>query len=221
MLGADTVTIVDLSEYHVYIRRASGSKDGTTASGAASRDGRPSLQATKEQLSSDFFRSGTVWPPESEPLVHRVPRHSTLSTPGSPDHGPHVLASTADDESDIYDFSSAASVDLLGDLLKSYLTSRRVWWSRGNKIDPLGARIAKLAPADVNTNMILPSLDVGGRAHFAVFASWRSSQPQASESNGDLQFVRMLCGAVQASLAIRRMRELEQSQISYSNLQAQ
>ena len=220
MLGADTVTIVDLSEYHIYIRRASNSKDGT-ASGTASRDGRPSLQATKEQLSSEFYKSGTVWPPESEPLVHRVPRHSTMSTPGSSDHGPRVLASTANDERDIYDFSSAAAVDLLGDLLKSYLTSRRVWWSRENKADPLGSRISTFAPTDVNTHMILPSLDVGGRAHFAVFASWRSSHPQSLENAGDLQFVRMLCGAVQASLSIKRMRELEQSQISYSNLQAQ
>lgn len=77
-----------------------------------------------------------------------------------------------------------------------------------------------LMPMQCQTALASAFMTYDGKQRFAVFATW-NQQPSEDSNSIALPFVTILGGYALAALAIRKVRSIEQSQISYSNLQAQ
>ncbi|WWD18560.1 hypothetical protein CI109_103013 [Kwoniella shandongensis] len=203
MLKADSVAIISMEDYQLFIRRNSnGPLDG--------KHGKEKLD-TKERIINDYLK-GKPWPEHVEAVINYVPRVNGMGIP--------VLGRSSAHDTQ-FAFNELGAEATLSEFLKSYLTSRQFWWDREQSSDPLSKRIMGLMPAECETALGTPFMGYDGKVRFAAFATW--NRPPSSfmdSSTTGLSFVGILGGCVMAALAIRKMRGLDQSQISYSNLQA-
>ncbi|KAK8858668.1 hypothetical protein IAR55_002897 [Kwoniella newhampshirensis] len=202
MLKADSVVFISMEDYQLFIRRNSGTMEG--------KHGKAKID-TKERIINDYLQ-GKPWPEDVEAVVNYVQR---ANDKGIPILGMSTLRQTE------FGFDEAGAVQTLADFLKSYLSSRQFWWDREEGADDLSQRIMALMPDQSETVLGMPFMAYDGKMRFAAFATW--NRPPASfmeSSTTGLSFVGILGGCIMAALAIRTMRGIEQSQISYSNLQA-
>lgn len=199
ILQADAVAIVNMDEYQLFVRRAS--------SGGQNKPDKHS----KEDIIAGFLR-GKPWPDHVDPVVHYVPVRN--------DSGIQILGSSADGEA-AFHFHHDDSETVLGDFLKSWLRNGHFWCDRDNS-DELSRRIMALMPEQSQTTLATALMTYDGKTRFATFASWNRPPSTFGESSTvALPAPGILGGIAMAALAIRKVRSLEQSQISYSNLQAQ
>lgn len=202
VLGADAVVAVAMDEYQLYFRRnnATGEKDKREDKDMNSR------------LISDFL-AGKDWPLDIEPVVVHVPKIQRV--------GAKVLGKDSEPGFDFH-FDLQGADTILADYLKLYLKTRRVWWDRSDDDDDLTQQIYSLMPEQSHTTMATAFMVHNGFIRYAVFATWKKPPGAVARSSEmALPFTWIMGSCTMAATAIRKMRSLEQSQITYSNLQAQ
>lgn len=201
VLGANAACIVDLSDYQLFIRKTRGSTAGTeVATGGA--EGSPG--STKENIIRSFL-SGEPWADWTEPVVNA--RRSAVS----------ILGSSGND----FAFESRGAATTLAEYVSAYLRQRRFWWDREDMSDSLASQLLLLMPAGTQTVLANVFLAYNGTLQFAVFVAWdRAPASFDDTSRLAMPFVYIVGAALVSSMAVVRMRGIEESQISYSNLQA-
>jgi hypothetical protein len=157
------------------------------------------------------FLLGKPWLAHVEPVVHHIPR-----TIGS---GIQVLGEDSEGDASFNFHQSRAEATLAG-FLKAWVRTRHSWWDRENSEDETAQQFMSLMPMQCQTALASAFMTYDGKQRFAVFATW-NQQPSEDSNSIALPFVTILGGYAFAALAIRKVRSIEQSQISYSNLQAQ
>jgi len=203
ILQADAVAVVNLDEYQLFVRTNSTDDD---------RSRSHSDKSTKEDVVADFLM-GKPWPARIEPVVNYVPR-----TNGS---GVQLLG-TDSDLGQHFHFHQEHSEATLGEFLRKWLHNGHFWLDRKEKGDDVSRRLLSLMPEQCQTMLATALLTHDGKPRFASFVSWNRPPSAFNESNTvALPGASILGGIAMAALAIRKVRSLEQSQISYSNLQAQ
>jgi hypothetical protein len=204
ILRADSVAMVDMDEYQLFIRR--------TGEEQLSSGGKKPKPETKEHIVTEFLK-GKPWPAHIDPVVQYVPRSTEL--------GVRVLGSDHLDPEDKHKFGVRGAENTIADFLRVWLKTRHFWWDREDG-DDLSQRIMGLLPGSAQTVMAMAFMTADGKIKFATFASWRQSPSQFGDSGTmALPFAWIIGGCTMAALAVHRVRGLEKSQISYSNLQAQ
>jgi hypothetical protein len=204
-LKADAVAIVNIDEYQLFIRRSSGSEPDSKT--------KDNQSETKEAIIGSFLQ-GKRWPADIEPVVHHVPRS----------HEPGVTVFGTDTASDTYafHFEKEGTERTMSDFLGTYLKTRHFWWDREDSEDDLSKRIMDLMPDEAQTVLGTAFMTYEGKPRFAMFAAWNRPPSEFGDShNIALPFAHNLGSCTLAALAVRKVRTLEMSQISYSNLQAQ
>jgi hypothetical protein len=206
ILRADSVAIVDMDEYQLFIRRTSGDQN------PPNRGPKKKRFDSKENLVSQFLQ-GKPWPVDVDPVVQYVPR--------SNESGVQVLGTDSDDPEDRHHFDTPGAENTVNEFLRTWLKTRHFWWDREDG-DQLCQKIMGLVPDKSQTVLAMAFMTYDGRIRFATFVSWRQSPSTFGDSGTmALPFAWIVGGCTMAALAIKQVRNLEQSQISYSNLQAQ
>jgi signal transduction histidine kinase len=205
ILKADAVAIVNIDEYQLFIRRATGTDFDASH--------RKIKDRTKESIITSFLQ-GKSWPTDIDPVIHYVPRSNRS--------GVTVLGTDSGDQACTFHFDRHGAEQTLSEFLETFLKTRHFWWDREDTQDELSQRIMDLMPGKAQTTLGAAFLSYEGKAKFAMFASWdRPPSAFGDSQTVALPFAWILGGCTAAALAVRKMRALEQSQISYSNLQAQ
>ena len=199
ILKADSVTLVDLADYALYVRRSADA---------------PKLKQdkqTKETILASFL-SGKPWPTEYEPIVHYIPKTS--------EPGLKVLGADAESEMTSH-FNRPGSEDVMRDFVQHWTQTRHFWWDREDQEDELSVRLMQCMPEAALTTLATTFITYDGRPRFAMFACWKKAPSSFGDSQmAGLPFTWIVCGCAMAALSVRTTRALGQSQISYSNLQA-
>ena len=204
MLKADAVAIVHMGDFQVFVRRKTDP------------DIRPSGKehgnVTADVIAN--FLQDKPWPANIEPVVQHVAR-----TSGTSDLRIPILGADGDLH---FHFDRSDAVATMGNFLQSWLRSRRAWWDREDADDEMTQRIMALVPEQCQITLTTEWMTADGKQHFATFVSWCRPPPNFDESDtAPIRFAGILGGHAMAALAISKVRSVEQSQISYSNLQAQ
>ncbi|OCF54830.1 hypothetical protein L486_07485 [Kwoniella mangroviensis CBS 10435] len=202
LLKADAVVVVSLDDYHLFIKKQEN------AGPLHTKRGKDRIK-TKEKIIIDYLK-GEPWPSDIEPVINYV---------GRP-HRAEVLGLSADRGTNFHlDTTGVESV--LAEFLKVYLSTRQFWWDREENVNPLSMRIMDLMPTEAQTALSTTFMGHDGNIKFVTFATWNEPPSSLVDSSiVSLPFVWILGGCLMAALAMKKIRTLEQSQISYSNLQA-
>ena len=207
ILSADAVAIVSLSDYQLFVRRST-----SAAPGADKRPYKGSDRDTKKCLVANFLQ-GSPWPKHMEPVVHFVPKEEKA--------GLQVFA-TETNEGAEFSFSEPGSEAVIAEYLKAWFKTRHFWYDKEDPEDDLGKRLIALMPNGTQTLLATAFMTYDGQMKFAAFAAWNRPPTTFGDSSvAALPYAWNTGWFALAALAIRRMRSMEQSQISYSNLQAQ
>ena len=224
ILGADAVAIYNMEDYSLFYRRTDA----------------PDLELDKNVVDPanasplfDFMH-GRPWPENLQPIVHHIP--SSMG-PRDPLLGVSLAQGTGDGATSAvekdgttsseqlvnkaFDFAAPDMSQTLAEALVAYLTKRRFWWQRHGS-SPLEQKVLAIVPGETQTLLVHFMFTFDGRLRTATFACWNRAPAQFEESNTlSLPFMQILGGLSGAALSFRKVRSMEQSQISYSNLQAQ
>ncbi|WWC88463.1 uncharacterized protein L201_003374 [Kwoniella dendrophila CBS 6074] len=209
MLRADAVVVVNVEDYHLFIKVHDNENGGTL-------DGKKGYERikTKEKTIHDYLK-GDPWPSDIEPVINYVGRQQNNA---------EVLGIACDEndpKSSKFHFDTTGVESVLSQFLKKYLETRQFWWDREENDDPLSKRIMDLMPTEAQTALGTTFMGHDGKIKFVMFATWNKPPSSLVDSSMvALPFVWILGGCLMAALAMKKVRDLEQSQISYSNLQA-
>ncbi len=120
-----------------------------------------------------------------------------------------------------FSLNTEGAESTVSDYIVQFFKTRRFWWDRTDSEDGLALRMmAFMRPKRRHCSpMCLPRMTAAA-AHQPCGVE-PSACLFADESRLALPFVYILGGVSMAALSIRKIRSMEQSQISYSNLQAQ
>lgn len=203
ILKADAVAIVQLDNYQLYFKR----------------DNRLELNLTsnpENDISNPlhtFLRGGT-WPSECEPVVRYT------AVPGVPP-APLLGSASANGKAQ-FSFKTEGAESTVSDYIVQFFKTRRFWWDKTDSEDGLALRMMAFMPSETQTLLANVFTTPDGRLRHISLVAWnRPPASFADESRLALPFVYILGGVSMAALSIRKIRSMEQSQISYSNLQAQ
>lgn len=197
ILGADAVSMVDLRVFQLFLRRK------TTA---------PQDEGmTKGTIVADFLQ-GKPWPDNFEPVVN--------FSASSAYEDARVLGQNCAPGFE-FDFHQPDTHEVLSQFIKRYLLTRHNWWDREDPNDELAKQMFLFMPDQAKTVLATVFLTYSGAPRYATFAVW-SRPPCAFDDSSRLAlpFVWIISAALASSLAILRMRAIEESQITYSNIQA-
>ncbi|WVR06437.1 hypothetical protein IAU60_003468 [Kwoniella sp. DSM 27419] len=202
LLKADSIVVVNMEDFQLFIKKVKSSV-------LDNKKGKDRLQ-TKENIIHDYME-GKPWPSEVEPVVTYTGDQGSVQ----------VLGSSSGTRETQYHFDEAGVETTLSEFLKTYLQTRQFWWDREDSSDDLSRRVMALMPRESQTAMGTAFLGSDGKVRFAMFATWNHPPSSLVDSSMiALPFVWILGGCLMAALAMKKMRALEASQISYSNLQA-
>ena len=195
MLEADDVVILSAADFQLYTRRIG-------------LDPVPKKKLKKEQLVADML-AGRPWPANIEPVITHAPRasESGLILLGSDGEGQHHV-------------DAPDGPAIVSEFIKDFFVCRRYWYARDDEDDELSKRVMSLMPAKTHTALALTWMNYNGALRFVTFVAWDRPPSMLGNTAKALPFTWIMNGLTAAALAIRSVRNLEQSQISYSNLQA-
>jgi hypothetical protein len=228
ILGADAVAIYNMEDYSLFYRRTDA----------------PDLELDKNVVDPantsplfDFMH-GKPWPENLQPIVHHIP---SAMGPREPLLGISLASKEGDAETSgvdgtgmamngengeqsvrkAFDFSAPDLTQTLSEALREYLTKRRFWWQTHGS-SALEQKVLAIVPSETQTLVVHFTFTFDGRLRTATFGCWNRPPAQFDESSTlSLPFMQILGGLSGAALSFRKVRSMEQSQISYSNLQAQ
>lgn len=214
ILGADAVAMYDMEDYQLFFRR-------TDAPDMALD--RATSDITKPSPLYSFMK-GEPWPANLQPIVHHVP---TALHSRNPILGVSVAQRKDKDNSDgdeevmKFDFGAEDIQSTISQLIVEYLTNRRFWWHRDSD-SALGRKVAAMFPSQTQTLLVTFMFTFDGQVRNVTLAAWDKPSSKFEDSSTlSLPFIQVLGGLGVAALTFRKVRSMEQSQISYSNLQAQ
>lgn len=198
ILRADGVCMVDLHEYQLYIRKGGSRKDFKS-------------KQTKESIVSEFLQ-GKEWPRNVEPVVKHAPR--------SENPGVEIMGQSGAADA-IFDFDKPEAITTLAEFIKEYFTNRHFWWDCEDPSDKLAHRLMCFMPHKTQTLLASVFMTHNGTLRHATFISWERPPANFDDSSRlALPFVWIIGAALASGLAVTRVRNVEESQITYSNLQA-
>ncbi|WRT67849.1 uncharacterized protein IL334_004823 [Kwoniella shivajii] len=204
LLKADAVVVLNMEDYHLFIRKNSNGSDPLNGEMGNDRI------KSKEKILNDYLQ-GQPWPSDIEPVINYTGRA----------RGAQVLGLSAD-ESTKFRLDTPGAESVLTEYLREYFVTRHFWWDKEDDTDVLSQRIMGLMPAQAQTALGATFMGHDGKIKFCMFATWNNPPSSLVDSSlVSLPFVWILGGCLMAALAMKRIRALEQTQISYSNLQAQ
>ncbi|WWD04951.1 hypothetical protein V865_003022 [Kwoniella europaea PYCC6329] len=203
LLKADAVAVINLEDYHLFMKKQEN--EGPLHN----KKGKDRIK-TKEKIINDYLK-GEPWPADIEPVINYVGRQQ----------GAEVLGISSADKETHFHFDTAGVESVFSEFLKVYFSTRQFWWDREENDNPLSMRIMDLMPTQAQTALGTTFMGHDGKIKFAMFATWNKPPSSLVDSSMvSLPFVWILGGCLMAALAMTKIRALEQSQISYSNLQA-
>ncbi|WWC70842.1 uncharacterized protein I206_104794 [Kwoniella pini CBS 10737] len=210
LLNADAVVVLNMEDYQLFIKKSSS----VSSHALEGKKGKDRIRS-KEKIIIDYM-NGDPWPEDIEPVINYIGKQSSQA---------EILGSAfskGDIElSDQFNFDVPDVEDTLGEFLKTYLSKRQFWWDREENTDSLSGKIMQLMPQQAQTALGTTFLGHDGKIKFVMFATWNTPPSSLVDSSMiALPFVWILGGCLMAALAMKKIRALEQSQISYSNLQA-
>ncbi|WVW84762.1 hypothetical protein I302_106797 [Kwoniella bestiolae CBS 10118] len=204
LLKADAVAVVNLEDYQLFMRKQSSS--GGSVEG---KKGKSRIE-TKEKIINDYLK-GEPWPADVEPVINYGGRQS----------GTEILGFSANDPRIRFRLDADGVESVLAEFLRVYFATRRFWWDREENEDPLSSKIMNLMPPQAQTALGTTFMGHDGKIKFVMFATWNEPPSSLVDSSlVALPFIWILGGCLIAALAMKKIRALEQSQISYSNIQA-
>lgn len=196
ILACDSVAIVGLEDFQLFIR-----KSGTDYSGGAK-----DRKVDKEKVILGFTQ-GKPWPAGVDPIVVHVPTNPGMRILGRSGSG-H------------YHFDQPNAGQQFSEIIRTYIKTRHFWWDR-DEGDEVSSNLMGMMPDESKTTLMATLMTTDGTLRIAVLASWDKPPNQFGDySRMALPFAWILGGSIMAAMSVRKMRSLEQSQISYSNLQA-
>lgn len=203
-LGADALSLVNMEEYQLYYRKNGASSLELDMATSDPANLTPVLD----------FLAGEDWPSSLQPVVHHVP------TTGSPSKIP--LAHSSTDPNEVFDFGIKEIDKTFCELMVTYIQERKFWWNRDEKDETLGARVMSICPSPAETLLVHFMITADGRIQHLMLATWNRPPSTFADSSAlALPFIQILGGLSFAALNFRKVRAMETSKISYSNLQAQ
>jgi signal transduction histidine kinase len=194
ILASDSVAIVSLEDFQLFVKRTG--LDGTAKD----------RKVDKEKVILGFTQ-GKPWPSNVEPIVAHVPTAPGMRVMGRSGSGQ-------------YHFDQTDSAKQFSQVIHKYIKSRHFWWDR-EEGDTTSNNLMAMMPEEAKTTLMATLMTPDGALRFAILSSW--NRPPASftdYSRMALPFQWILGGSVMAAMSVRKVRTMEQSQISYSNLQA-
>lgn len=199
ILQADAVCMVDLHEFQLFIRKAN------------TRDNARQPSRSKESIVGDFLQ-GKEWPASVEPVLNYVPSSS---------HSGVALLGQSCTSGFEFNFDDPSAPSVLPQFIKRYLSKRQFWWDRDDPDDELAKQLMVFLPDRCQTVLVTVFMTFTGTLKYATFAVW-SKPPSAFDDSSRLAlpFVWIIGAALVSSVALIRVRMMEESQITYSNLQA-
>lgn len=195
LLQADTVAVISAVDYHLYVRRSGPDIPLRRKS------------ESKEKLVADLL-AGKSWPANVEPVIVHQPR--------AHDGGLQVLGHAG--ESDMR-LQRAEARDVISACIQSFFKHKRYWYAQDDD-DELSPRLMSVMPANTHTAMALCWLNYDGALKFIMLVSWGQPPVMFGNAAKALPFAWIVAGLTACALAVRSIRNIEQSQITYSNIQA-
>lgn len=194
ILGCDSVAIVGLEDYQLFIRKSNLD---------SAKEKEHKLDKEKVIIN---YTNGKPWPSQVDPVV--------LYTPKGPS-SPRVLGSAGS-----YTHRFEGKGHHLSEIIPHYIKNRHFWWDREDE-DELAKKFMSMVPAEARTSLMAALMTPDGTLWIAIFASWSKPPSDFGDfSRTAVPFAWILGSSAMAAMSIRKVRAIEQSQISYSNLQA-
>lgn len=194
ILNSDSVAIVGLEDFQLFIKR-------TGVDGSAK-----DRKVDKEKVILGFTQ-GKPWPSNVEPIVVHVPNAPGVRVLGRCGGG-------------TYHFDQPGAGHDFSEVIRKYIKTRHFWWDR-QEDDDTSRSFMSMMPTEAKTTLMATIMTPDGTLRLAVLASWNKPPSQFGDfSRQALPFAWILSGSLMAAMSVRKVRSLEQSQISYSNLQA-
>lgn len=198
ILQSDSVAIVGLEDFQLFIRK-SGAEHTL---GGAAKD----RKVDKEKVILGFTQ-GKPWPAGVDPVVIHVPTGPGMRILGRSGSG-------------TYHFDRPNAGQQFSEVIRTYIKTRHFWWDREEQ-DEVSLNLMGMMPDESKTTLMATLMTSDGTLRIAVLASWDKPPNQFGDySRMALPFAWILGGSIMAAMSVRKVRSLEQSQISYSNLQA-
>ena len=196
LLQADTVTVISAVDYHLYVRRSG-----------------PDIALrrkpeSKEKLVADLL-AGKSWPANVDPVIIHQPR--------AHDGGPQILGHAGEGAMRL---QRSEARDVISACIQSFFKYKRYWYAQDDD-DDLSPRLMSVMPADTHTALALCWLNYDGALKFIMLVSWTQPPVMFGNAAKALPFAWIVAGLTACALAVRSIRNIEQSQITYSNVQAQ
>ena len=194
ILASDSVAIVGLEDFQLFVKR--------TGLDGSAKD----RKVDKEKVILGFTQ-GKPWPSNVEPVVAYVP-----TAPGI-----RILGRSG---SGHYHFDRPGSGQQFSQVIHKYIKTRHFWWDR-EEGDQTSTDFMAMMPEEAKTTLMATLMTADGTLRITVLTSWNKPPSAFGDySRMALPFAWILSGATMAAMSVRKVRLLEQSQISYSNLQA-
>lgn len=201
ILQSDSVAIVGLEDFQLFIRKTAGNGEYSGGSGAKER------KVDKEKVILGFTQ-GKPWPAGVDPIVIHVPTGPGMRILGRSGSG-------------TYHFDQPNTGQQFSEVIRKYIKTRHFWWDREEQDDDVSVNLMSMMPDESKTTLMATLMTTDGTLRIAVLASWNKPPNQFGDySRMALPFAWILGGSIMAAMSVRKVRSLEQSQISYSNLQA-
>ena len=198
ILQSDSVAIVGLEDFQLFIRKSGA--EHTLAGATKER------KVDKEKVILGFTQ-GKLWPAGVDPVVIHVPTGPGMRVLGKAGSGS-------------YHFDRPSAGQQFSEVIRTYIKTRHFWWDREEE-DEVSSNLMGMMPDDSKTTLMATLMTSDGTLRIAVLASWNKAPNQFGDySRMALPFAWILGGSIMAAMSVRKVRSLEQSQISYSNLQA-
>ncbi|RXK36776.1 hypothetical protein M231_05937 [Tremella mesenterica] len=196
LLEADHVAVLSAADFQLFIR-------------CAGSDPLPKKRETKEQLVGDWL-NGKPWPAHVDPIIMHVPRSS--------DRGLQLLGQSGSAQLHL---DQPGVEGTFADVIKASLKSRRFWFYRDDEEDDeLSHRVMALVPDQAQITLAVCWPTYNGALKFLSFVSWNKPPSMLGHTAKAVPFAWLLSSLTSGVLAVRSIRNMEESQISYSNLQA-
>jgi len=194
ILASDSVAIVGLEDFQLFVKRTG--LEGTAKD----------RKVDKEKVILGFTQ-GKPWPKNVEPIVVHVP-----TAPGM-----RVLGKSG---SGSYRFDRPGSAQQFSQVINKYIKTRHFWWDR-EEGDDTSNNLMAMMPEEAKTTLMATVMTSDGTLRISVLVSWNKPPSAFGDySRMALPFAFILSGATIAAMSVRKVRLMEESQMSYSNLQA-
>ncbi|KIR78165.1 hypothetical protein I306_04783 [Cryptococcus gattii EJB2] len=220
-LDAYAVSVVDLSQFHLFYPAYQNSSTGggttragsvmETATGSGATTVRPGASSSIDQTTST---TSTV-EEEDNPWDSKKKQARPTYSKNDPLAPLAVLGYSCAHDNYAFNFTtSPAARKIVADFIANNVTARKVWYTRDDS-EGIAASITHLMPPGTETSLALPVFGFDGQVSFAVVACWKD--PLYTYPAGAIQFVETIAGSLLASVLKERLLQAERAQLKFAS----